>query len=81
MDRINGGELSDEDEEALGNAIAEAVDDFGPDLDEEGQPLEAGESDRVKSEEARGRGSHVASDEADEAEASDEAEEKEEVPA
>ena len=51
--RINDGELSDEDEEALGKAIAEAVDDFGPDLDEDGQPLEEGESDRVKSEEER----------------------------
>ena len=25
------------------------IDDFGPDLDEEGQPLEEGESDRIKS--------------------------------
>ena len=25
------------------------IDDFGPDFDEEGQPLEEGESDRVKS--------------------------------
>jgi F-type H+-transporting ATPase subunit alpha len=49
MGRIDGGELSDEDEEALGKAIAEMVDDFGPDFDEEGQPLEEGESDRVKS--------------------------------
>ena len=36
-------------------AIAEMVDDFGPDFDEEGQPLEEGESDRVKSEEERER--------------------------
>jgi F-type H+-transporting ATPase subunit alpha len=49
MGRIDGGELSDEDEEALGKAIAEMVDDFGPDFDEDGQPLEEGESDRVKS--------------------------------
>ena len=43
MKRINDtGELSDEDESALGEAIAEFVDDFGPDFDEEGQPLEAG---------------------------------------
>jgi F-type H+/Na+-transporting ATPase subunit alpha len=47
------GELSDEDENALGDAIAEFVDDFGPDFDEEGQPLEAGESDRIRSEEER----------------------------
>ncbi len=51
MDRINEtGELSDTDEEALGKAIAEMIDDFGPDFDEEGQPLEEGESDRVKDE-------------------------------
>jgi F-type H+/Na+-transporting ATPase subunit alpha len=53
LGRIDEGELSDEDEEALGKAIGEAVDDFGPDLDEEGQPLEAGESDRIKSHEER----------------------------
>jgi F-type H+/Na+-transporting ATPase subunit alpha len=49
------GELSDEDEETLGTTIGEFVDDFGPDFDEEGQLLEAGESDRIKSEEERGR--------------------------
>jgi F-type H+-transporting ATPase subunit alpha len=54
LDRINEtGELSDEDEEALGKAIAEMVDDFGPDFDQEGNPLEEGESDRIKSDEAR----------------------------
>jgi F-type H+-transporting ATPase subunit alpha len=51
--RIEDGQLSDEDEKALGDAIAGFVDDFGPDFDEEGQPLEEGESDRVKSEEQR----------------------------
>jgi F-type H+-transporting ATPase subunit alpha len=55
MGRIDDGQLSDEDEEELGNAIAEAIDDFGPDFDEEGQPLEEGESDRVKDEEERSR--------------------------
>jgi F-type H+-transporting ATPase subunit alpha len=51
MKRINEtGEISDEELEALGKEIAEFVDDFGPDLDEEGQPLEAGESDRVHDE-------------------------------
>ena len=54
MKQINEtGQLSDEDEEALGKAIAEFVDDFGPDFDDEGQPLEAGESDRVKEEHAK----------------------------
>ncbi len=49
------GELSDEDEKALGEAIADFVDDFGPDFDEEGKPLEEGESDRIKSEEERAK--------------------------
>ncbi len=52
MDQINeDGKLEDEDLEKLGDAIAEMVDDFGPDFDEDGQPLEEGESDRVKDEE------------------------------
>ncbi len=84
LGRIDDGELSDEDEEALGKAIGEAVDDFGPDLDEEGQPLEAGESDRIRSEEERSRGSHVADEDGGSAEGEAEeaeAEETEEVPA
>jgi F-type H+-transporting ATPase subunit alpha len=49
LDRINEtGELSDEDADALGKSIAQAVDDFGPDFDKEGNPLEEGESDRIK---------------------------------
>jgi F-type H+/Na+-transporting ATPase subunit alpha len=57
MDGINeSGELSDEDENRLGEAIGEFVDDFGPDFDEEGQPLEEGESDRVRAEEEREKG-------------------------
>jgi len=54
-----GGDLSDEDENELGKAIAVAIDDFGPDFDEEGQPLEEGESDRVKDEEERDKGRHT----------------------
>src|SRR6476619_4049735 len=48
LDRINeSGDLSDEDEQALAKSIEQMVDDFGPDFDEEGNPLEEGESDRV----------------------------------
>jgi F-type H+/Na+-transporting ATPase subunit alpha len=55
VDRINeSGHLSDEDAEALGKSIAQAIDDFGPDFDKEGNPLEEGESDRVKDESQRG---------------------------
>ena len=60
LDRINEtGQLSDEDEEALGKAIAQAIDDFGPDFDEEGNPLEEGESDRVKTRGADARPRHL----------------------
>jgi F-type H+-transporting ATPase subunit alpha len=70
IDRIEEGELSDEDEKALGEAIADFVDDFGPDFDEEGQPLEEGESDRVKSEEEREKSARH-EDEGDQDEESD----------
>ncbi len=68
MGQINEGQLTDENEEALGSAIGEFVDDFGPDFDEDGQPLEEGESDRIKSDEARskpGRTDEEAEKEAD----------------
>jgi F-type H+/Na+-transporting ATPase subunit alpha len=80
MKRINDeGELSDEDEKTLGDAIAEAIDDFGPNFDEEGQPLEEGESDRVR-ESGEEEGSEGESEGDEESEAS-ESEEREEVPA
>jgi F-type H+/Na+-transporting ATPase subunit alpha len=53
LKRLDEGEWSDEIEKELDGILAEAVDDFGPDLDEDGQPLEEGESDRIKSEEER----------------------------
>jgi F-type H+-transporting ATPase subunit alpha len=54
MTAINDdGQLDDEREEKLGDAIAEMIDDFGPDFDAEGNPLEEGESDRIKSQEER----------------------------
>jgi F-type H+-transporting ATPase subunit alpha len=77
LDRIDDGQLSDEDEEALGKAIAEMVDDFGPDFDEEGQPLEEGESDRVHAEEERGKPGRTAEEAEQEAEAERQGEEAE----
>jgi F0F1-type ATP synthase alpha subunit len=54
LDRIGDtGKLEEADEEELGKAIAEFVDDFGADFDENGDPVEAGESDRIKSKEER----------------------------
>jgi F-type H+-transporting ATPase subunit alpha len=74
MGRINDGALSDEDEEALGEAIAEMIDDFGPDFDEEGQALEEGESDRVKDEGEHGRPARTDDEAKAEAEAEEDAE-------
>ena len=48
------GKLSDEDEEELGAAIRDFVDDFGADFDEHGE-RGGGESDRVKSRGAEAR--------------------------
>jgi F-type H+-transporting ATPase subunit alpha len=94
MKRINeSGELSDEDEDTLGKAVGEFIDDFGPDFDAEGQPLEAGESDRIRSEEEQARPGRTAeaegeggeepekAEEGEEAEEAEEAEEKEAAPA
>src|SRR5881392_2042646 len=87
MKRIDeSGELSDEDEKALGDAIAEAIDDFGPNFDEEGNPLEEGESDRVRDhreddeDSGEDKDKDKKGDGDDEAEESEE-EEREEVPA
>jgi F-type H+/Na+-transporting ATPase subunit alpha len=49
LSKIDGGDWSDETQEALRSAVAEFADDFGYDLDEEGQPLderEVGETTR-----------------------------------
>src|SRR5215208_5175540 len=48
LGKIAEGEWSDEMQEQLSGAIFEAVDDFGPDFDEEGNEIEEGESDRVR---------------------------------
>jgi F-type H+/Na+-transporting ATPase subunit alpha len=60
LSRLNEGEWGDEEESELDDVLSEAVDDFGPDLDEDGQPLEEGESDRIRSEEERDKGGRTA---------------------
>ena len=83
MSKIADGEWDDSIESELGDAIAEAIDDFGPDFDDEGNPIEEGESDRILRERgprrgARHRGGEAAAEEAEEsAEASEEAREEE----
>src|SRR5256714_125271 len=70
MQKIASGEWDDSMEKQLGDAIAEAIDDFGPDLDEEGNPIEEGEADRIKSEEERSQAGRTSSeDEGEEDEA------------
>ena len=73
MGRLNEGNWGDEEEKELDAALAESVDDFGPDLDEDGQPLEEGESDRIKSEEERDKGRHAPSAGDDSGDESDDA--------
>jgi F-type H+-transporting ATPase subunit alpha len=66
MNSINSdGQLSDEQEEQLGKAIADMIDDFGPDFDAEGNELEEGESDRIKSEEERSQPGRAPQDDSD----------------
>jgi F-type H+-transporting ATPase subunit alpha len=53
MAKIADGEWDDSIEAELGDAIGEAIDDFGPDFDAEGNPIEEGESDRIRAERDR----------------------------
>src|SRR5687768_3282054 len=83
LKKIAGGEWDDSMESELGDAIAEAIDDFGPDFDEEGNPLEEGESDRIKDEEERKKDGRAASqngsDDGDEGDEGADEEEREEA--
>jgi F-type H+-transporting ATPase subunit alpha len=47
LSAIAGGDWSDETQGQVDKLVAAYADDFGYDLDEEGQPMEAGDSDRV----------------------------------
>jgi F-type H+-transporting ATPase subunit alpha len=47
LKRLDASEWGDDIEEQLQKTLSEAIDDFGPDFDEEGLALEEGESDRV----------------------------------
>jgi len=62
LGRIGGGEWSDDIQESVRNAVAEFADDFGYDLDEEGQPLE--DRDETTREQEGIRGSEASGDEA-----------------
>ncbi len=53
LGKIAEGGWDDDIEKELGSAIADALDDFGADFNEDGTELEEGESDRIKSEDER----------------------------
>ena len=74
MGRIGDGEWEDKTENELSEAIGEAVDDFGPDFDAEGNELEEGESERTQRREG-------GDEDQDEGEGESEEEEEKEGPA
>ena len=86
MDKIRDGDWDDSIEGELRDAVAEAIDDFGPDFDAEGNPIEEGESDRIRREREDGSESDEAGDEeggeaAESDESAQEAPEQEAAPA
>jgi F-type H+/Na+-transporting ATPase subunit alpha len=74
LEKVGGGDWSDETQQAVDRLCSDFADDFGYDLDEEGQPLEEGESDRVA---RRDREKEGEGEEEGEEDKSEEAEEKE----
>src|SRR5262249_42151726 len=59
-EKVSGGDWSDETQEAMRKLIGEFADDYGFDLDEDGQPLEEGaegDSDRAKTRDESGESS------------------------
>jgi F-type H+/Na+-transporting ATPase subunit alpha len=85
MDKLRDGQWDDSIESELRDAIAEAIDDFGPDFDAEGNPIEEGESDRIlrdreRDREAGGEDGSEDSD-SDSGEGAEQAEEQQAAPA
>src|SRR3954447_20376995 len=71
--KIKGGDWSDETQKALRDLLTTFADDFGYDLDEEGQPTDDGESDRVKARPTGDGAGGTGSDVGEESEAQTEA--------
>jgi F-type H+-transporting ATPase subunit alpha len=71
-DKVAGGDWSDETQEQMKKLIGEFADDYGYDLDEEGQPLEEGaegESQRVQAREQAEASEEASEEETEEREA------------
>jgi F-type H+/Na+-transporting ATPase subunit alpha len=78
-EKVSDGDWSDETQEQMKKLIGEFADDYGYDLDEEGQPLEEGaEGD---SERAKAREQEAESDESEASEEETEERETEAAPA
>ncbi len=78
LEKIKGGDWSDDTQDALKGQIKDFADDFGYDLDEEGQPTDDGDSERVS--DRKGESDDEGKDEGkDDAEAKDGSAETEEA--
>jgi F-type H+-transporting ATPase subunit alpha len=66
LEKLNGGDWSDETIKAVEEAVSKFADDFGYDLDEEGQPMEEGESDRVSQRDRKDDGDEESSEDREE---------------
>jgi F-type H+-transporting ATPase subunit alpha len=73
LEKIKAGDWSDETQKALRDLTATFADDFGYDLDEEGQPTEDGGSDRIQSRVGGAGSDAAAGDVGEESEAQTEA--------
>ena len=78
MGRIADGEWEDSTESELSEAIGEAIDDFGPDFDAEGNELEEGESERTQRHEGGGDEDQDQDESEDESQEQDQEEEEKE---
>jgi F-type H+/Na+-transporting ATPase subunit alpha len=84
LEKIGGGDWEEGTVKALDDAVSSFADDFGYDLDEEGHPMEEGESDRVTKrdrgegdeDEGEGKGDGDGDGDGDGEEEGDEAEEE-----
>jgi F-type H+-transporting ATPase subunit alpha len=66
LEKIAGGDWSDDTQQGLRTIVKEFADDFGYDLDEEGQPMAEGESDRIASRGPRDEAAEDVGEETDE---------------
>ncbi len=78
MGRIADGEWEDKTGNELGEAVGQAIDDFGPDFDSEGNDLEEGESERAQKHEGSGDGKGDSDSDSDEDESEDQEDEEKE---